>query len=110
MRRDCVLLLLSLAWVTLIFIPGPAQAVEEYRVSEIGGGVQIWFEAEAFDERIPEGDTYHKLTGEKNALDAPDGAFGEEPGGGFGFAGHIVTDCLKGQPGACIGVGVDVLV
>ena len=46
----------------------PILAVEKFKVSEYGGGHQIWFEAEAFDQRDPDGDQYYPV------VDA-DGAF-----------------------------------
>ncbi len=55
----------------------PSHAVEVFKVSNYDGGHQIWFEAEDFDERIPEGDEYFQVTGEGNAPKAPKGAFGE---------------------------------
>ncbi len=61
---------------TLIFlIPATLWAVEEFKVSEYGNGVQIWFEAEAFDERSP--NENYKLGDEEGALDPADGAFGD---------------------------------
>ena len=40
----------------LLLATMPAYAVEVFKVSKTGGAVQIWFEAEAFDAREPEGD------------------------------------------------------
>ena len=77
MKRDSIGIFLVLTLTVLIVLPELAMGVEEFRVSENGGGVQIWFEAEAFDERNPEGDRYFKITGEKNAPKTPDDAFGE---------------------------------
>lgn len=55
-----------------------AYAVEEFKISDYDGGHQIWFEAEAFDERNPEGDRYFPITGEEgNAPEVPKDAFGE---------------------------------
>ena len=61
-------------------------AVEEFKVSKNGKGEQIWFEAEAFDERDSE-DVYKLGKGEK-ALDPADGAFGD-----------IVTNAGAGKKG-----------
>ena len=55
----------------------PSAAVEVFKVSNYDSGSQIWFEAEAFDERLPEGPQYFPISGEGNAADAPDDAFGE---------------------------------
>jgi hypothetical protein len=76
MKRDFASV--SLALVLAISIPGMVGAVEEFKVSEYGIGVQIWFEAEAFDERNPEDTRYFQITGEKGvAAKAPKDAFGE---------------------------------
>ena len=37
----------------VLFSSSVVLAVEEFRVSKYGKGEQIWFEAEAFDERSP---------------------------------------------------------
>ncbi len=89
MKRDSISILLVLALVVLILPPGLVMAVEEFRVSEFGGGVQIWFEAEAFDERNPEGNRYFKVTGEQNAPKAPKDAFGEAVTRSGGAGGMI---------------------
>ena len=87
MRRNISYLFLILAFAVLV--SGVAQAIEKFKVSELGGGVQIWFEAEAFDERNPEGDRFFKVTGEGNAPDTPDGAFGEAVTRAGGAGGMI---------------------
>jgi hypothetical protein len=63
--------------VGLAFAASRCHAVEAFKVSNHDGGAQIWFEAEAFDQRLPEGDQHFPITGEGNAPDAPDDAFGE---------------------------------
>ncbi|MFC1635367.1 hypothetical protein ACFL5Z_11040 [Planctomycetota bacterium] len=57
-------------FAALLFIAMPVHAIENFKVSEHGGGHQIWFEAEAFDQRNPEGEQYYPV------VDA-DGAFGQ---------------------------------
>ncbi len=89
MKRDFIGIFLVLVLVVLILPTGLAMAVEEFRVSELFGGIQIWFEAEAFDERLPEGDRFFKVTGEQNVPDAPDGAFGEAVIRSGGAGGRI---------------------
>ena len=59
----------------LLIQPLTGFAVEEFKVSEYGKGEQIWFEAEAFDERSSE-DVY-KLGKAEGAVDPADGAFGD---------------------------------
>jgi hypothetical protein len=48
----------------------PVHAVKNFKISSYGGGHQIWFEVEDFDERSPENDQYYPV------VDA-DGAFGQ---------------------------------
>ncbi len=69
----------SAVLMVAVFALAPSHifAVEVFRVSNHDGGAQIWFEAEAFDQRLPEGDQHFPITGEGNAPDAPDDAFGE---------------------------------
>ncbi|MDE0683652.1 MAG: hypothetical protein OXI63_12100 [Candidatus Poribacteria bacterium] len=65
----------SLVFCFLLIHPLTGFAVEEFKASEYGKGEQIWFEAEAFDERDPE-EAYKLGKGEK-AVDPADGAFGD---------------------------------
>ncbi len=74
MLQKCQLML-SFAVCLLLMQPFTGFAVEEFKVSEYGKGEQIWFEAEAFDERDSE-DAYKLGKGEK-AVDPADGAFGD---------------------------------
>lgn len=67
----------SVTLTLLLLAATSAYAVKVFKVSNYGGGRQIWFEAEVFDERNPEGDRYYQVTGEKNAPKAPKGTFGE---------------------------------
>lgn len=60
----------------LILVPMPAQAVSEFRISANGAGVQIWFEAEKFDDRDP-GKGY-SLTKAEAKLAVPKDTFGDE--------------------------------
>jgi hypothetical protein len=53
----------------------PVSAVQEFKVSEYNRGHQIWFEAEAFDERSPN-ENYKLGIGEK-ALEPNHGVFGD---------------------------------
>ena len=68
-------LILGLAFCFLLIQPITGFAVEEFKVSKNGKGEQIWFEAEAFDERDP-AEAYKLGKGEK-AVDPADGAFGD---------------------------------
>lgn len=68
-------LTLSLAVCFLLMQPFSSFAVEEFKVSQNGKGEQVWFEAEAFDERDSE-DVYQLGKGEK-AKDPTNGAFGD---------------------------------
>jgi len=78
MKKNSISVFSALVVAILISVPSIVWAVEEFRVSEYGAGVQIWFEAEAFDERNPEGTRYFQVTGEPGvAAKAPKDAFGE---------------------------------
>ncbi len=65
----CVSLLL------LLLVVMSTDAVEEFKVSDYDDGHQIWFEAEAFDERSP--NENYKLGIAEKALKPTDGAFGD---------------------------------
>lgn len=64
---------LSMSISLLLVIP--AYAVDVFKVSEYDGGHQIWFEAEAFDERSP--NENYKLGDDEGALKPAKGAFGD---------------------------------
>ena len=68
-------LILGLAFSFLLIQPITSFAVEEFKVSKFGKGEQVWFEAEAFDERDSE-DVY-KLGKGEGAVDPAGGAFGD---------------------------------
>ena len=57
-------------FIGLFLITTPVRAVTNYKISNYGGGHQIWFEAEDFDERNPDTDQYYPV------VDAAD-AFGQ---------------------------------
>ena len=57
-------------FVALLLVTTPVYAVENFKISNYGGGHQIWFEAEDYDERNPDTDQYYPV------VDA-DGAFGQ---------------------------------
>lgn len=76
MKRGIIGVFFALVLASLASISGVVQAIKEFKVSSFAGAVQIWFEAEDFDERNPEGDRYFRVTGEGNAPAAPKGAFG----------------------------------
>ena len=59
----------------LLSIQATLWAVAEFKVSDYWGGHQIWFEAEAFDERSPNGN--YKLGDAEKALKPTKGAFGD---------------------------------
>ena len=78
--------MIGLTLSLLLVQPFASFAVEEFKVSKNGKGEQIWFEAEAFDER-DSADVYKLGKGEK-AVDPADGAFGD-----------IVTNAGAGKKG-----------
>ena len=47
--------------IALFFITTPVYAVANYKISNYGGGHQIWFEAEDYDERNPDTDDYYPV-------------------------------------------------
>jgi hypothetical protein len=55
-------------FVALLLITVPAYAVKTYKTSNLGGGHQIWFEAEDFDERNPESDQYFPVVDQTGAF------------------------------------------
>ena len=57
-------------FVVLLLMTMPAYAVKNYKISSYGGGHQVWFEAEDFDERNPDTGQYYPV------VDAAD-AFGQ---------------------------------
>ena len=78
MPKMCVISCVSLS--ILLFVI-PAYGVDVFRVSEYGGGHQIWFEAEAFDARDPDSENDpgigFKIVGTETDLDLPDDTFGD---------------------------------
>ncbi len=71
-RYQRILLSTSLA---LLLVAMPTYAVEIFKVSNYGGGAQIWFEAEAFDERGPQ--KLYQLREKEAKLPLTKGAFGD---------------------------------
>ncbi|MCH8219426.1 MAG: hypothetical protein IH892_21950, partial [Planctomycetes bacterium] len=69
-------------FVSLLMTTASVMAVETYKTSNFGGAHQIWFEAEAFDERSPDVDTFYSV------IDM-DGAFGQAIGRAGGDGGMI---------------------
>ncbi len=57
-------------FIGLFLITAPVHAVRNMKISNYGGGHQIWFEAEDYDERNPDTDQYYPV------VDAAD-AFGQ---------------------------------
>jgi hypothetical protein len=53
--------------VALLLITMPVYAVRNFKISNYGGGHQIWFEAEDYDERNPDTDQYYPVV---DAVDA----------------------------------------
>lgn len=74
MLREIKSMLVFVCFFTLVCIL-PVFAVDVFKVSEFGDGIQIWFEAEAFDERSP--NENYKLGIAEGALKPNDGAFGD---------------------------------
>jgi len=68
--------------VASLLLATPVQAVKNFKISGYGGGHQIWFEAEEFDERNPESDQYYPVVDEA-------GAFGQAVSRAGGAGGMI---------------------
>ena len=84
MMKSQLVLGLTLCFMLMYVLPG--FAVEVFKVSKNGKGEQIWFEAEAFDER--DSDDIYKLGKGEKAVDPADGAYGD-----------IITNAGAGQKG-----------
>jgi len=69
------LVIIVFAFTMMLLASVTSWAVEDFKVSEYGNGVKIWFEAEAFDERSPNNN--YKLGDEEGVLKPADGAFGD---------------------------------
>ncbi|MBL7187953.1 MAG: hypothetical protein ISS70_16645 [Phycisphaerae bacterium] len=54
--------------VALLLPAAQVHAVKNFKISGYGGGHQIWFEAEEFDERNPDNDTYYPVVDEAGAF------------------------------------------
>lgn len=65
-----------------LLLAKPVQAVKNMKISGYGGGHQIWFEAEDFDERNPESGQYFPVVDEA-------GAFGQAISRAGGVGGMI---------------------
>ena len=46
----------------------PAYAGKNYKISSYGGGHQIWFEAEDYDERNPDTNAYYPVVDQAGAF------------------------------------------
>jgi hypothetical protein len=74
---------LSVFWMCLSIslIATNTYAVDVFKVSDFGGGHQIWFEVEAFDARDENSENVDnmgfKLVDAETNIDLPDGAFGD---------------------------------
>lgn len=78
MKKSSITIFSISVLAILILVSTAAHAVKEFKISSFGGAVQIWFEAEHFDERSPAGSRYFQVTGEPGvAAKAPKEAFGE---------------------------------
>ncbi|MBM3240189.1 hypothetical protein FJZ31_28220 [Candidatus Poribacteria bacterium] len=54
--------------LSILFFVMSVYAVEVFKVSNYGGSHQIWFEAEAYDERKPDADQYYKVVAKDDAF------------------------------------------
>ncbi len=70
--------------VMLFSVPGIVRAVDEFKTSANGAGVQIWFEAEDYDVRDPDTDEFYLV-----APVPPAGVFGDAMTRASGAGGMI---------------------
>ena len=78
-----------------LWVVVPASAVNNYKVSNYGGGHQIWFEAEGYDERNPDTAQYYPVVDQA-------GAFGKaitRAGGAGGMIAWTFDISLAGGKG-----------
>ena len=80
-RKPARLIMLG-ALVAFLLPAAQVYAVKNFRISGFGGGHQIWFEAEEFDERSPDDDTHYPVVDEA-------GAFGQAVSRSGGAGGMI---------------------
>jgi len=80
MSRSYIRIILCLFLSTLL-LAIPSYAVDVFRISEYGGGHQIWFEAEAFDARDPDSESVpsigFKIVSTESNVKLPADAFGD---------------------------------
>ena len=62
--------------VALLLPAAQVHAVKNFKISGYGGGHQIWFEAEEFDERDPDSDQYYPVVDQGGAFDQAVGRSG----------------------------------
>ena len=55
-------------FVALLLLTIPAHAVKNLKISNYGGGSQVWFEAEDWDVRDPDTDEFFLLVDEPGAM------------------------------------------
>ena len=68
MCKKMIYLILLGIFVALLLITMPVNAVENSKISNYGGGHQIWFEVEDFDQRDPDDDSSFALGNEAGAF------------------------------------------
>jgi len=75
-----ILILFCILSFTLLLLTS-VYAVDVYRISELRGGKQVWFEVEAFDARDTASETVpnvgFKLVDAETTIELPEGAFGD---------------------------------
>ncbi|MHC4071460.1 MAG: hypothetical protein ACYTGS_05430, partial [Planctomycetota bacterium] len=66
--------------VASLLMTMPVYAVESYKVSNYGGGTQIWFEVEHYDERVPDDESSFALGNEPGAFGQSISSVGSDDG------------------------------
>jgi len=83
-------------FIALLLVAMPAYAVKDLKVSNNGGGVQVWFEAENWDARDPDTDEFFPLVDEA-------GAFGQAWTRAGGAGGRLTYTFDIGAAGGSAG-------
>ena len=73
----------KLIFIALALIVAPAYSVENFKISDYGAGVQIWFEVEHFDERNPDDDSSFALGDEPGAYGRSISSINSDDGAGM---------------------------
>ena len=86
---------IPLGILVALLLTVPAYAGKNYKISSYGGGHQIWFEAEDYDERNPDTAQYYPVVDQA-------GAFGKAITRAGGAGKLLIDDIGVGHPAVTI--------